>query len=184
MRWEVGGLAQSPAPASLERAFARFHGAAFPHPTPVTVTSTNGGTLLAPILSVAVRDASAPLQLGVSEAYQLDVPAASAGGNITITADTQVGVFRALETLAQLVDFRGAYSEAVVEFEDLVHGALQDDPEQIELLQTVLDKWEQVGEELEFEDPDDEIDIWGRTRGAPKGEGRGRGGGVQCCLIR
>ena len=64
-----------------------------------------------------------------------------------------------VETLAQLVDFRGAYSEAVVEFEDLVHGALEDDPEQIELLQTVLDKWEQVGEELEFEDPDDEITL-------------------------
>ena len=62
-----------------------------------------------------------------------------------------------VETLAQLVDFRGGYSEAVVEFEDLVHGALQDDPEQIELLKGVLDKWTQVGVELEFEDPDDEI---------------------------
>ncbi len=62
-----------------------------------------------------------------------------------------------VETLAQLVDFRGAYSEAVVEFEDLVHGALQDDPEQIELVQGVLEKWVQVGVELEFEDPDDEI---------------------------
>jgi hexosaminidase len=103
VRWEGGRVAQSPAPASLERAFARFHGAAFPHPTPVT--AANGGTPLAPILSVAVRDASAPLQLGVSEAYKLDVPAASAGGNITITADTQVGVFRALETLAQLAVF-------------------------------------------------------------------------------
>ena len=62
-----------------------------------------------------------------------------------------------VETLAQLVDFRGTYSETVVEFEDLVHGALQDDPEQIELVQGVLEKWTQVGVELEFEDPDDEI---------------------------
>lgn len=62
-----------------------------------------------------------------------------------------------VETLAQLVDFRGTYSEAVVEFADLVHGSLQDDPEQIELLHGVLSKWQQVGVELEFEDPDDEI---------------------------
>ena len=51
----------------------------------------------------------------------------------------------------------------MVEFEDLVHGSLQDDPEQIELLQTVLDKWEQVGEELEFEDPDDEKPATGKS---------------------
>jgi hypothetical protein len=62
-----------------------------------------------------------------------------------------------VENLAQLVDFRGGQSEAVVEFEDIVHGALQDDPEQIELLQGMLEKWVQVGVELEFEDPDDEI---------------------------
>lgn len=45
----------------------------------------------------------------------------------------------------------------MVEFEDLVHGSLQDDPEQIELLQEKLEVWLQVGKELEFEDPEDEI---------------------------
>ena len=38
-----------------------------------------------------------------------------------------------------------------------MHGSLQDDPEQIELLQEKLEVWLQVGKELEFEDPEDEI---------------------------
>jgi hypothetical protein len=44
--------------------------------------------------SVSVRDASAALQLGVSEVYALRVPA-DAAGTISLTAATQVGWRRA-----------------------------------------------------------------------------------------
>ena len=56
---------------------------------------------------MVVKEPDAALQLGVSEAYRLDIPAAGyhTGANITLTAVNQIGVFRGLETLAQLVVF-------------------------------------------------------------------------------
>ena len=97
--WGLPGGA--PATAPLQRAFARFLTAAFPHPT---APAAAGGAGLLGRLSVSVADASAELQLGASEAYVLVVPAAT-GANISLSADTQFGVYRGLETLAQLVSF-------------------------------------------------------------------------------
>lgn len=102
VRWAVGEAGSGVPTGSLERAIARFYGAAFPHLTAVRDAS-------AMALRVVVREPQVALQLGVSEAYKLEIPAAArsrgAGANITLTADNQIGVFRGLETLAQLVVF-------------------------------------------------------------------------------
>lgn len=48
-------------------------------------------------------DAEVDLQLGVDESYEITVPAA--GGTAQLTAPTEVGVLRGLETFSQLVGF-------------------------------------------------------------------------------
>ena len=58
------------------------------------------------------------LQLGVSEAYELDVPATfySSGSAVaTLTADTVFGAYRGLETLSQLIRFDFGSSSYVVD---------------------------------------------------------------------
>lgn len=100
--WEVGASGRGVAPAPLHRAVARFYDAAFPHQT------AGSGSPADVRLHVVVKEPSAALQLGVSEAYTLHVPIPGPlpGANITLTADTQVGVFRGFETLSQLVVFQ------------------------------------------------------------------------------
>lgn len=53
-------------------------------------------------VQVSIANASAELQLYVDESYQLEVPVS---GAIQLTAATQVGFFRGLETLSQLIVF-------------------------------------------------------------------------------
>lgn len=111
VEWELGGGGAAgsgdhhhQAPAALDKAFARFRAAAFPH----RVEEVDPAALAR--LVVAVRDSAADLQLGANESYTLDVPSvegspSSSAAAIRLTADTQLGVFRGLETLAQLVAF-------------------------------------------------------------------------------
>jgi hexosaminidase len=63
------------------------------------VNVTTGNALLEK-LTVAVSDPAAPLQHGVDESYELEVPAT--GGEATLTAATAWGAMRGLETFSQL----------------------------------------------------------------------------------
>ena len=63
-------------------------------------------------MSVVVAEPAAELQLYANESYELSVPAGG-GAPIAIAAATQFGLYRALETLSQLVAFdfdRNAYT--------------------------------------------------------------------------
>ena len=91
--WHTKGAVSGP----LTRSIARFRAAAFPHRS----KQPRGTTELAH-LSITVANGATDLQLGVSEAYVLTVPVS---GNISLSADTQVGVYRGLESLAQLISF-------------------------------------------------------------------------------
>ncbi|KAH8045296.1 N-acetyl-beta-D-galactosaminidase [Aureococcus anophagefferens] len=95
--------------AELAVAFERFQRNAFPHA---------GAKSSAGAVEVTVKDGAADLQLGVSEAYELDVPATfySSGSAVAkLTADTVVGAYRGLETLSQLIRFDFASSSYVVD---------------------------------------------------------------------
>ena len=85
--------------ARLKRATDRFAATTFSHRTARANSSAGGGLRR---LLIAVSDADAELQLGANESYSLVVPL---DGDITLAAVTQLGVFRGLETLAQLVVF-------------------------------------------------------------------------------
>ena len=99
--WQLPAGSAEP-PAGLERAVERFRASAFPHRTAGNLSDAAGSVL--GTLSIAVtQNASAALQLGVAESHSLRVPGAN--GSITLTAETQVGIYHGLETLAQLIRF-------------------------------------------------------------------------------
>ena len=64
-------------------------------------------------LDIALTNPAAPLSIGVDESYSLTLGNSSSGGGIgivraSLTAETQWGAMRGLETFAQLVRWSGA----------------------------------------------------------------------------
>ncbi|KAH8048155.1 N-acetyl-beta-D-galactosaminidase [Aureococcus anophagefferens] len=109
MQLLADGNATAMVKAELEVAFERFQRNAFPHA---------GAKSSAGAVEVTVKDGAADLQLGVSEAYELDVPATfySSGSAVaTIQAETVFGAYRGLETLSQLIRFDFGSSSYVVD---------------------------------------------------------------------
>ena len=100
--WQLPAGSAEP-PAGLERAVERFRAAAFPHRTAGNLNAAAAGSVLGTLSIAVTQNASAALQLGVAESHSLRVPGAN--GSITLTAETQVGVYHGLETLAQLINF-------------------------------------------------------------------------------
>jgi hypothetical protein len=93
---------------TLARALERWRSSAFPHHTAAgkaaaAAAGEEDGAGCRLTITVTI-DASAELQLGVSEAYVLQV-AAGSNRSISLSAATQIGVLRGLETLAQLISF-------------------------------------------------------------------------------
>ncbi|GMH55875.1 hypothetical protein TrST_g2448 [Triparma strigata] len=81
-----------------KNAVKRYNPLIFPHSVEQTVDALD--------ILVTIDDEDAELQLGTDESYTLSVPESpSSNSPITITAKTQYGFMRALETLSQLVDF-------------------------------------------------------------------------------
>ena len=93
-------------------AIARYRDAwLFPH---LASTAAGASAELPQVgsVSVVVAEPAAELQLYANESYELSVPAGG-GAPIAIAAATQFGLYRALETLSQLVAFdfdRNAYT--------------------------------------------------------------------------
>ena len=111
-------------PTHIQAAFDRFYKAAFPHrvlgsplgppPSPFLPISAKTPSSLyvdnynyVGGLEVTVTNANADLQLYASEAYNLTIANVFDGGNhnAKLSADTQFGLYRGLETLSQLVAF-------------------------------------------------------------------------------
>ena len=70
-----------------------------------------------PIMEIGiVGSVNAPVQLGMDESYELTIN----DGNITLTATTQIGVYRGLETLYQLItkNEKGTFQLSCVHIED------------------------------------------------------------------
>jgi hexosaminidase len=98
----------------VQAGVARFLARAFPHPLPPAHRRPPASAPAISALVFTVANGSAALQLGVSEAYTLTVPADPAQP-LQLAASTQFGALAGLETLSQLLAFDAqakAYSVA------------------------------------------------------------------------
>lgn len=96
------------ADSDIKFAFTRYTDLTFPHKTHEGVQDKHEKTLHA--LRLVVKDQHAALGLDMDEAYELAIPSPlnrESDGRLvaTLTAATQVGAYRGLETFSQLVSF-------------------------------------------------------------------------------
>lgn len=101
LNWSWSGSGAQP--EVLAAATRRYNGIIFAWGAPTVEPSTSAATLTHVDLSVDNPDDSyKTLQLGMDESYTLDVPTT---GIATIRAPTVWGALRALETLAQMIEY-------------------------------------------------------------------------------